>query len=259
MGRNAASNRPGSLRLESERFELKCPLSPARRAAFDSGATQAGARAMLPRRCFKRRPATPGGAADRVRTSGAAGLRLRRLSYRRPPPTVAPFGIAVDPLGEVLMKLLPEGFSTLLAPAAALPALLPRFPPALPVVVPLAAGAPAPLAAGAPAVELPAAVPLPLWANAIVLESASAVANPIAVSFIAASFHRSRPAKAVTRLHVPIPIFTISKEVAFALSHLPRRPSLANFMSSPFAWRFNGMRADEWFGRERRLASVVYL
>jgi hypothetical protein len=171
---------------------------------------------MLPRRCFKRRPATPGGAAGCVRTSGAAGLRLRRLSYRRPPPTVAPFGIAVDPLGEVLMKLLPEGFSTLLAPAAALPALLPRFPPALPVVVPLAAGAPAPLAAGAPAVELPAAVPLPLWANAIVLECASAVANPIAVSFIAASFHRSRPDKAVTRLHVPIPIFTISKEVAFA-------------------------------------------
>jgi hypothetical protein len=80
MGRNAASDRPRSLRIESERFELKCPLSPARRAAFDSGATQAGARAMLPRRCFKRRPATSGGAAGRVRTSGAAGLRLRALN-----------------------------------------------------------------------------------------------------------------------------------------------------------------------------------
>jgi hypothetical protein len=48
-----------------------------------------------------------------------------------PPP-----GISVEPLGEVLMKLLPEGFSALLAPAAALPALLLMLAPAAPAVTP---------------------------------------------------------------------------------------------------------------------------
>jgi hypothetical protein len=45
-------------------------------------------------------------------------------------------GISVEPLGEVLMKLLPEGLSALLAPAAALPALLLMLAPAAPVVTP---------------------------------------------------------------------------------------------------------------------------
>jgi hypothetical protein len=48
-----------------------------------------------------------------------------------PPP-----GISVEPLGEVLMKLLPEGFSALLAPAAMLPALLLMLAPAGPVAAP---------------------------------------------------------------------------------------------------------------------------
>jgi hypothetical protein len=49
----------------------------------------------------------------------------------------------VDPLGDVLIKLLPEGLSVLFAPAALLPALVfgetpaPEVVPLMPVVVPL--------------------------------------------------------------------------------------------------------------------------
>jgi hypothetical protein len=56
---------------------------------------------------------------------------------RRPPPAIPPtFGINVDPLGEVLMKALPEGFAKLFAAAATLPAPLLRAPFPTPVVVP---------------------------------------------------------------------------------------------------------------------------
>jgi hypothetical protein len=51
-------------------------------------------------------------------------------------PVVPPPGTSVEPLGDVLMKLLPDGFSALLAPAAALPALLPGLVVADPVVTP---------------------------------------------------------------------------------------------------------------------------
>jgi hypothetical protein len=60
-------------------------------------------------------------------------------SYRRWAPPDAPppiFGIRVDPLGDVLIKALPEGFAALLAPAAMLPAPLLRIPLPIPVVVP---------------------------------------------------------------------------------------------------------------------------
>ena len=60
-------------------------------------------------------------------------------SYRRwAPPDIPPpiFGIRVDPLGDVLIKALPEGFAALLAPAAMLPAPLLRIPLPIPVVVP---------------------------------------------------------------------------------------------------------------------------
>jgi hypothetical protein len=74
------------------------------------------------------------------------------------------------------MKLLPEGFSALLAPAAALPALLPMLAPADPVVAPQDED-PHP-ASYRPLTD-------PCWANAVVLASASAVANPIAAIFMA--------------------------------------------------------------------------
>jgi hypothetical protein len=108
-------------------------------------------------------------------------------------PTVpGAFGVNVDPLGDVLMLLLPEGFMLLLAPAVT--------PPALPVVVELLP-APVPVAVPVPA---PAPAPAPA-AKAIVLESASAVANTIVMTFMnrflcrcdrrqtTAKFRRSRP------------------------------------------------------------------
>jgi hypothetical protein len=87
------------------------------------------------------------------------------------------------------MKLLPDGFSTLLAPAAALPALLPRL---LPRLVP---ADPVVTAQGAdpqgPSCLRPAEPP---WASAApVLASASA--NPIAAGFIAVFLLRCRHKK----------------------------------------------------------------
>ena len=80
-------------------------------------------------------------------------------------------GVRVEPLGEGLISVFPDGFRPLFAPAAALPALLdmpaPGFPMALPVVVPVA-GDPvvAPLVAALPVAELPPAEPAPDCASA---------------------------------------------------------------------------------------------
>jgi len=80
----------------------------------------------------------------------------------------------------VLIRLFPEGFEPLFAPAAALPALVfGLLVVELPVVVPFADDpVVVPLAACPPAPELPPAEPLPLCASANVLESASATAKP---------------------------------------------------------------------------------
>jgi hypothetical protein len=70
-----------------------------------------------------------------------------RHGYRRPPTLGAPPGASVEPLGELFIKLLPDGFAVLLPPAAALPALVPMPVPVVvaPVAVPLAAPVVTPL------------------------------------------------------------------------------------------------------------------
>jgi hypothetical protein len=85
-------------------------------------------------------------------------------------------GPRVDPLGEVLIKLLPEGLRALLAPAVALPALVlpPPAAPLMPVVVPLVVD---------PVAEAPPVEPL-LCAKAALLAKASAAANPIVANLI---------------------------------------------------------------------------
>lgn len=85
-------------------------------------------------------------------------------------------GPIVDPLGEVLIKLLPEGLRALLAPAVALPAfaLPPPAAPLIPVVVLLVVD---------PAPEAPPAEPL-LCAKAALLANASAAANPTVANLI---------------------------------------------------------------------------
>ena len=93
-------------------------------------------------------------------------------------------GVSVDPLGEGLIRLLPDGFTALFAPAVALPALLFRLVPAdapgeVPAVVPVVAN---PVVV--PPAAAPPADPLPLWAKATVLESASAAASPMLVNFM---------------------------------------------------------------------------
>jgi hypothetical protein len=104
----------------------------------------------------------------------------------------------VDPLGEGLIKLFPDGFRLLFAPAAALPALL-LIPllVELPVVVPfIEEPVVVPVAADPLAAELPPAEP-PACAKANVLVIASTAANPIVVSFIVVSIfvvdRRQRP------------------------------------------------------------------
>jgi hypothetical protein len=102
------------------------------------------------------------------------------VAYRpgRPP---VPGGVSVDPLGEVFIKLFPEGLRVLFAPAAALPALV-DGPPALPVVddpvdgltVPTPPVARPELAAEPPAPPVP-----PACAKAKPVESAIAVASAI--------------------------------------------------------------------------------
>jgi pilus assembly protein Flp/PilA len=119
------------------------------------------------------------------------GLRLRGGVYR----PVGLVGPTVDPLGDEFIKLLPEGFWVLLAPALEPPALKFEDPDgACPVVVPFdidplggAAPTPAVPLAPAPVVPLapaaaPAAPPPPLSARASVLDMASA--NPSVRAFI---------------------------------------------------------------------------
>jgi hypothetical protein len=109
---------------------------------------------------------------------------LLRIGNYRPPGA----GVRVEPLGEGLISVLPDGFSPLFAPAAALPAPMPGFVPiALPVVVPVA-GAPVvvPLVAAPPVLELPLAEPALDCASAYVLVRASAVANPNVASLMMA-------------------------------------------------------------------------
>ncbi|HEY2246540.1 MAG TPA: hypothetical protein VGH70_03765, partial [Bradyrhizobium sp.] len=110
-------------------------------------------------------------------------------------------GPTVDPLGDEFIRLLPEGFCVLLAPALEPPALkFGELVPdgAWPVVVPLdidplggAAPTPAvPLAdplAPAPAPAAPPPAP-PACANASVLVSANANPNVTAFIFIIVSF-----------------------------------------------------------------------
>jgi hypothetical protein len=85
-------------------------------------------------------------------------------------------GPTVDPLGELLMKLLPEGLRALLAPAVALPALVlpPPAAPLMPVVVPLVVD---------PVAEAPPVEPL-LCAKAVLLAKASAADNPNVANLI---------------------------------------------------------------------------
>jgi hypothetical protein len=86
-----------------------------------------------------------------------------------------------------LIWVLPDGFSALFRPAAALPGplLMPVLPVALPVVVPVA-GDPVvvPLAAVPPVAELPPVAPPVDCANAEVPVKISAVAKPNVVSFM---------------------------------------------------------------------------
>ena len=100
-------------------------------------------------------------------------------------------GCSVDPLGDGLMKLLPDGFSALFAPAAAPPALrfglLPgRVPDALPVVPPIDDPVVVPLVAEPPTEVPPVAEPVAVCAKALgrAEESARAAASPMLVSFM---------------------------------------------------------------------------
>ena len=88
-----------------------------------------------------------------------------------------------------MMKLFPDGFRALFAPAAALPALrfglLPgRLPGAAPVVVPPVDDPVVALPVADPLAAAPAAVPVPLCAKAKVLVRANAAANPMLLSFM---------------------------------------------------------------------------
>jgi len=93
--------------------------------------------------------------------------RLLSASYYLPGVEPGPAGAMVEPLGDGLMRVFPDGFNPLFCPAAALPALLVMpVPVALPdvvppvedpVVVPLVA---APPVAAPPVAELPLAEPL---------------------------------------------------------------------------------------------------
>ena len=101
-------------------------------------------------------------------------------------------GPTVDPLGEELIKPLPEGLRALLAPAVALPA--PVLPPlAAPVVVPLAAD---------PLDDAPPVEP-PLCANAALLANASAAAKPTVAIFIDDSPDLSDQGQTAAARYVP--------------------------------------------------------
>jgi len=104
-------------------------------------------------------------ATTRMKEPRCAGLFITcRMSYL---PGVEPgaAGVSVEPLGDGLSRLFPDGFVALFLPAAALPALLVMpvsagLPVALPVVVPLVEGPVAvPLVAAPPVAELPPVEP----------------------------------------------------------------------------------------------------
>ncbi|HEY2885527.1 MAG TPA: hypothetical protein VGJ08_09970 [Rhizomicrobium sp.] len=109
-------------------------------------------------------------------------------------------GPTVDPLGDEFIRLLPDGFCVLLAPAVEPPAFKFDDPaaPACPVVPlfidPAGGAAPVPVVplipplVPAPAPPAPPPAPPAPCANANVLVSASAVANIATVIFIAVSF-----------------------------------------------------------------------
>ena len=113
---------------------------------------------------------------------------LLSASYYRPPGA----GVRVEPLGEGLISVFPDGFSPLFGAAAALPALLVMpvlglVPIALPDVVPVVEDpVVVPLVAAPPVAELPLAEPPLDCASAKLLVKTSAVANPNVASFMIA-------------------------------------------------------------------------
>jgi hypothetical protein len=85
------------------------------------------------RRGERRSQADPPSFASRPDGAASSTRALDFVVAYRPRPPV-PGGVSVDPLGEVFIKLFPEGLKVLFAPAAALPALVDGPPAALPVV-----------------------------------------------------------------------------------------------------------------------------
>jgi hypothetical protein len=97
-------------------------------------------------------------------------------------------GVSVDPLGEGLTRLLPDGFKLLLAPPVALPApvVIPLFRPP-PVVAPGEVPMVVPFMdepVVVPLVADPPAEPAPVWARATLPERASTAASPMLVNFM---------------------------------------------------------------------------
>jgi hypothetical protein len=90
-------------------------------------------------------------------------------------------GPIVEPLGDGLMAVVPDGFNPLLCAAAALPAwlLMPLLPTVLPVVVPVEEPVVVPGVVVTPGELLPVAPPvLVVCAIASVLVNANAAASP---------------------------------------------------------------------------------
>ena len=118
-------------------------------------------------------------------------------------------GVRVEPLGEGLISVFPDGFSPLFARPQQLPALLDMpvlgfVPIALPDVVPVA-GDPVvvPLVAAPPVAELPLAAPPLDCASAKLLVKASAVASPNVASFMIAPCRCCITANEVGQHYVP--------------------------------------------------------
>jgi hypothetical protein len=152
----------------------------------------------------------------------------------------------VDPLGDVLIKLFPDGFRLLFAPAAALPALL-----LIPLLVELPVVAPfveepvvVPDAADPPVAEPPPAEP-PACANATVLVSVSIAANANVLSFIVVSIFVVDQGQTAGRIHVPPPPAVGSQ------GRVNFKRSSKSDLSRPDA-RQPGSRADRQAGPRRR-------
>ena len=131
-------------------------------------------------------------------------------------------GVRVEPLGEGLILVLPDGLSPLARPAAALPASfdMPLLAPVeLPVVVPAVEDpAVVPVAAAPPVAELPPVEAPPDCASAKPAVNVSAVAKPNVASFMIGPFvvargQRGRPAQ---RSRPPITVRCCSVEVSRA-------------------------------------------